>query len=241
MDLNNIFAFGSTVDVLLICNYETKIGDRTYAAGEPFTFLHSVRVSIDSQAETPQTVVNTPSRKGLQLVDSTNYLYRFTIDGVTISRKIKDLFFSPRDSVENVESISSIDYPQIKLEHTPTRIFLFKHTLEGEEPLDTSDYSLDGDWLTLNINFNPYEEAYFGFYYYNDEGFDSFISKTYPYFKAVVYGEGNRNGESSSVSFVFDKLSLMPMTNFDFAGSTQNSLSLVFGIIDPDKTVSVKL
>lgn len=238
MNLNNVLAFGSTVDVLLICNYEVEIGGHTYSPGEPFTLLKSVQVGIDSQAEAPQVINVTPSNIGLSLVNQTSYLYRLTIGGVTMSSKISDLFFTKNLAASNVVMLNSIEHPQMKLAHTPTSIFLYYQKNGMTFHLAPSQYTIADDWLTL-LDMDS-DAIYFGFYYYTDLDFRQFSSETYPYFKAIVYGKGNVNGATTTNTLIFEKLSLMPTTNFDFAGSTQNNVNLIFGIIDAEKTVSIK-
>lgn len=118
MNLNNVFAHGSTVDILLKCYTDMSINGTTYAAGQPYTFIKDAMVNIDSQSVSPQTVVTTPSRNGLQIVQQTNYLYRLTISGVTLTDKIRSLFFNKQNFTTNTE-ILNIAYETIKLEHTP--------------------------------------------------------------------------------------------------------------------------
>jgi len=47
MNVNDIFAYGSTVDVLLKIKSARTIDGVSYAINEPYTFLNNVRVSFE--------------------------------------------------------------------------------------------------------------------------------------------------------------------------------------------------
>lgn len=234
MILNNISAFGSSVDAMILVNIDTTIGDTTYQAGEPFAFLRNISANIDSISVSPQTSVTTPSNKGMQLVDAVNYINRLTLNGVPMTQKIKSLFFQQLDSKYDIDWISVPD-SQIKLEHTPVTIFLYK---DGELQSDDS-YTCEDQWLTIN----DYDEdaSYMCAYKYADEDLCQFVTTNYPYFTVILYAVGNQNGKTVEQRIIFEKVSLMPQTGFTFDASVQNNVSLVFGVIKPEETVSVKI
>ena len=237
MTLNNISAFGSPVDALIICNYSTTIGSATYAAGEPFTYLRQVNVSIDSASETPQTTVNTPSNRGMQLVDAVNYINRLVIAGVPMTNKVKSLFFKPAETMENVDWIT-VTAPTVKLEHAdPVKVVLYK---DGALLTAGTDYTItDHVWLEI-AEFDE-TASYFGAVTYTDNTLCRFITDNYPYFKVVLFAKGNVNGKTAVQKVILDKVSLMPQTSFSFDPSTQNNVTLVFGVIQPEKTVAIKI
>ena len=78
-------------------------------------------------------------------------------------------------------------------------------------------------------------------YTYADADFMTFNSASFPYFSAVIYGKGNTNGVTSDFRLNLEKLSLMPDSFAGFTAGTQNQLNMVFGIIDADKTVALKI
>ena len=234
MILNNISALGSNVDAMILVNIDTTIGDTTYHAGEPFTFLHNISANIDSISVSPQTSVTTPSNKGMQLVDAINYINRLTLNGVPMTKKIKSLFFNQVATRYDIDWIQVLDSP-MKLEHAPVKIFLYKDGVL----LPDDSYTCEDQWLRIN-NYDG-EPGYMCAYKYADEDLWQFVTTNYPYFTVILYAWGNQNGKTVEQRIIFEKVSLMPQTGFTFDASVQNNVSLVFGVIEPEKTVSVKI
>lgn len=234
MNLNNVSAVGSVVDALILCNCELTIGDRTYQAGEPFTYLRQVNATIDSQSTAPQQTVVTPTNRGMQYVDAINFVNRLVLTNVPMTTKIKSLFFKPAQNKVMVEWMPVTD-PKTKLEHADAfNPFVYKEGIL----LAANQYAIEDGWLTI-ADFD--EEKHYLICYSHAEELSAFVVENYPYFKVILFAQGNVNGKTSDQRLVFEKVSLMPQTQFTFASATQNNVSLVFGIIEPDKTVAVKI
>lgn len=235
MNLNNVSALGSIVDALIICNCEMTIGDHTYRAGEPFTYLKQVMATIDSQSVSPSTTVATPTNRGMQMVDAINFVNRLVLSNVGMTSKIKSLFFKTAKDQEMTEWITITD-PVMRLEHTDAfGAFIYKN---NELLIEGADFTLEDGWLRIN----DFDDAarYFGSYVHRQD-LSTFVVENYPYFTIILYATGNVNGKTSDQRLVFKKVSLMPQTSFTFAPVTQNNVNLVFGILEPDKTVTVKI
>lgn len=234
MTLNNVSALGSIVDALILCNCDMTIGGHNYQAGEPFTYLRQVTINIESQSAAPQTTTLTPSNRGMQLVDAVNYLNRLILSNVPMTNKIKSLFFEKAANNTMVEWMP-ITAPTTKLEHADAfNPFVYE---EGVL-LPAARYTIEDGWLTI-ADFD--EIKHYNICYSHSEALSSFVVENYPYFKVILLAQGNVNGKTSDQRLVFEKVSLMPQTQFTFAAATQNNVTLVFGIIEPDKTVAVKI
>ena len=234
MNLNNVSAIGSVVDALILCTCDMTIGDHDYHAGEPFTYLRQVSVNIESQSVSPQSTVLTPSNRGMQLVDAVNYLNRLVISNVSMTNKIKSLFFKQAASNTMVEWMS-ITVPKMKLAHADAfNPFVYEEGIL----LPAARYIIEDGWLTI-ADFD--EIKHYNICYSYSEALSSFVVENYPYFKIILFAKGNVDGKTSDQRLVFEKVSLMPQTQFTFAAATQNNVTLVFGIIEPDKTVAVKI
>lgn len=234
MTLNNVSALGSIVDALILCNCDMTIGGHDYQAGEPFTYLRQVTVNIESQSASPQATTLTPSNRGMQLVDAVNYLNRLVISNVSMTNKIKSLFFNPAENKVMTEW-KPVLAVKTKLEHADAfNPFVYE---EGVL-LPAIRYTIEGGWLTI-ADFD--EIKHYNICYSHNEALSSFVVENYPYFKIILLAQGNVNGKTSDQRLVFEKVSLMPQTQFTFAAATQNNVTLVFGIIEPDKTVAVKI
>ena len=234
MTLNNVSAVGSIVDVLIICNCEMTIDGHNYAAGEPFTYLRQVIVAINSQSSAPQQTVITPTNRGMQYVDAVNFINSLTITNVPMTSKIKSLFFKTVPNQTMVEWME-VTAPKMKLEH-PDAFSPFVY--ENGVLLAASDYELADGWLTIT-NFD--ELKHYNICYSHHQALSSFVVENYPYFKIILLATGNVNGKTSEQKLIFEKASLMPQTQFSFSSTTQNSVTLVFGIVEPDKTVMVEI
>lgn len=234
MTLNNVSAIGSIVDALIICNSEMTIGDRTYAAGEPFTYLRQVSATIDSQSVSPQQTVTTPSNRGMQYVDAINFVNRLVLSNVSMTAKVKSLFFKLEQGKTMVEWVE-VTAPKMKLEHADAfNPFVYENAVL----LPSERFTIEDGWLTI-ADFD--EEKHYNICYSHNEDLSSFVVENYPYFKVILLAQGNINGKTSDQRLIFEKVSLMPQTQFTFNAAIQNSVSLVFGIIEPDKTVAVKI
>lgn len=234
MTLNNVSAIGSIVDALIICNCEMTIGGHTYQPGEPFTYLRQVSATIDSQSVSPQQTIATPTNRGMQYVDAINFVNRLVLSNVPMTNKIKSLFFMPANDKIMTEWIE-VTASTIKLEHADAfDPFVYENAIL----LPAERFTLEDGWLTIT-NFN--EEKHYNICYSHAEDLSSFVVENYPYFKIILLAQGNTNGKTSDQRLVFEKVSLMPQTQFTFNAAVQNNVNLVFGIIEPDKTVAVKI
>ena len=234
MTLNNVSALGSIVDALILCNCDMTIGGHNYQAGEPFTYLRQVTVNIESQSASPQATTLTPSNRGMQLVDAVNYLNRLAISNVSMTNKIKSLFFNPAENKIMTEW-KPVLAVKTKLEHADAfNSFVYEEGIL----LPVTRYTIEDGWLTI-ADFD--EVKHYNICYSHNEALSSFVVENYPYFKIILLAQGNVNGKTSDQRLVFEKVSLMPQTQFTFAAATQNNVTLVFGIIEPDKTVAVKI
>ncbi len=234
MTLNNVSAIGSVVDALIICNCEMTIGDHTYRAGEPFTYLRQVSVTIDSQSVSPQQTVVTPTNRGMQYVDAVNFVNRIVLSNVPMTTKVKSLFFVPAKNKIMTEWME-VTAPKMKLEHADA---FDPFVYENAVLLPNERFTLEDGWLTI-ADFD--EEKRYNICYNHREDLSSFVVENYPYFKIILLAQGNVNGKTSDQRLVFEKVSLMPQTQFTFNAAVQNNVNLVFGIIEPDKTVAVKI
>lgn len=231
MNMNNIFANGSTVDVLLYCPISMDIGEMHFDAGEPFTLLKSVSVNIQSNAVTPTAAIGGE----LKLINQHDFIYSLRLNAVTMTSKLQNLFFQPKTGIKNTDFINKISHSTIKLDHLPQAFFLYK---DGVKSDDGSIEEIDDNiWFTI-ANFDD-TANYQLFYSWEDNRCLRFIDAQWPYFGAILYGVSNTNGQPSKFRMFFDKLSLMPATSFDFSRGSNNTLNLSFGVIDADNTVSI--
>ena len=234
MTLNNVSAVGSIVDALIICNYEMTIGGHTYQAGEPFTYLRQVSATIDSQSVSPQQTVATPTNRGMQYVDAINFVNRVVLSNVPMTNKIKSLFFVPANDKAMTEWME-VTASTIKLEYADA---FDPFVYENAVLLPNERFTLNNGWLTI-ADFDAKKR--YNICYSHREDLSSFVVENYPYFKIILLAQGNVNGKTSDQRLVFEKVSLMPQTQFTFNAAVQNNVNLVFGIIEPDKTVAVKI
>lgn len=232
MNLNNVFAYGSTVNVLLKCYVDMTINGKNFKAGEPYTLLKGVHANIASQTYTSATSTDAPKAAALRTTTQSNYMYQLTFSGITLTDKIRALFFNSADKIINTDIIV-LEHEVTKIEVTPVDIWFY---IDGVLAT-TNDYIYENGWFTIN-NYNT-SKKYQVMITYEDASFMKLSPEMLPYFSAVIYGVGNTSGQTSDYRFVFDKLALLPDAAFD--SQSQNQIDIVFGIIDSDKTVAMKL
>lgn len=227
MNINNVFAQGSTVDVLLKCAFDMTINGVEYKAGQPYTTFNDAAISIDSRSQEKE--VNT--RNGIVVGDKNSYIYRLSLGAATWTKKLRDLFFASSSS--QINTISSVlNHETTILSQVPTQIWFYVNDV-----LSTA-YTLEDKTFTISDYDNT--NIYLLFYSYADSNFVTFQRTIFPYFSAIVNGKGNKDGIGTNFTMIFDKLLLMTDNYFDFNAGTQTFTKITFTVIDPTKTVSIK-
>lgn len=224
MDINNIFAYGSTVDVLIRVQSARTISSQQYAAGEPYTIIRNVPVdfSYDGQEE----LINP---RGLLTVYKTDYPVAVSIRGVTLTDKIAALVFKGTTSTLPVSKIlvNSQISAQFYVDAAATDIFLYKDAIK------TTDFTFVDGLVTIT----NYSSSADYMMIYNIASEKEKISLSLPhnaYFTLEMFGKGAKNGATIPIFIHLNKCALMTDKQLKFNNTGGNIVDLLFGVIKDD-------
>ena len=232
MDINQVFAFGSTVNVLIRCKTAMTINGQNYAANEPYTLLNNVNVSFDYGDNRSDINVH----NGSLLAYKTDYPEELYIDNVTLTDKISQLLFKINNNTSEVSIYTKDCSDNFYIEMNAKDIFLYKN---NNLITDYTYNAADG-----NIVINNYDTTatYLLFYSYNiSQASYDLTSPDFSYFTLELFGTGNKTKETMDVYLKIASAKLLPTKNMSFkATEGNNSASLVFKIIKDDNYIVFK-
>ena len=224
MDINNIFAYGSTVDVLVRVHSARTISTQSYAAGEPYTIIRNVPVEFSYDGE--EELINP---RGLLTVYKTDYPVAVTLKGVTLTDKIAALIFKPVTSTLPVSKMlgNAQIAAQFYIDAAATDIYLYKDAVK------TTDFTFVEGLITIS----GYSSAAEYMMIYNLVSSKDKISFSLPhnaYFTLEMFGKGAKNGVTTSIFLHLNKCALMTDKQLNFNSGSGNSIDLLFGVIKDD-------
>lgn len=233
MNVNDIFAYGSTVDVLLKIKSARTIDGVSYATNEPYTFLNNVRVSFEYNNASVNIHASQPLIGWKEDFPTT-----LIITGAPSSKKVSALLFKKvADSSVVSRYLNNTDLSggELFLDVSAKDFFLYKDDVK-----DTG-YTFDNVSGLFTITDYDVNKKYRLFYNetITKQGY-SFESPNNAYFTIEIRGVGNKNGETMNVFMKLSSCALLAekITNFD--GAESNGVNLVFSIIksnEPDYLV----
>lgn len=219
--MNNLYEFGGLCDIIIRCASERRIGDKTYAANEPYTILEDVYCSLRygimaSEANAKNNVI--ASRVGLpDYVD---------IRGITLTHKINNLIATQieKNTISKIYHCAAengiIWLPESNI--VPESIFVYHHnerivdfTLVGEQiqgALEDGEYLVFYEVLADNMCYD-------------------LTTPQYGYFALDIIGKGNTDKSSKNINIKIPAASLMSTPVFEFINGNILYAPLQFKII----------
>lgn len=217
--MNNLYEFGSVCDVVIRCNSVRTIGNKTYAANEPYTMLKDVYCSLgyrsnNSSAEAKQNIG--ASRDGI--IDS------ITISNIELTEKLCNLIAIKKQekTTKGIYYLGVAEDGKIFLPSTPCddNIFVYDEESNKIENVIYQDGCLIGA-------FNNYQN-YNIFYNVLISNSFSFEVPTYGYFSLEIYGKGNNDKKTDDIYIKIPAASLVSIPNFDFTSGQVLNVPLQF-------------
>ena len=225
MNINNIFAYGSTANVLVRVNSARTINSVAYTAGEPYTILENVPIEFSYSGE--QVLIN---ERGVLGAYKTDYPVAITIKGINLTDKISALIFDKVASTASVTKI--IQTPQIQsaafyIETAATNLFLYKDAQPNTSftfvngLVTIADFSATATYILIYSVVTAKDK----------------IGLSLPhnaYFTLEIFGKGEKNGAKTSIFMRLNKCSLMTDKQMTFNSNSGNNIDLLFAVIKDD-------
>jgi hypothetical protein len=228
MDINSVFAYGSTVSVLIKTCCETTINGVLFHEHEPYTIIKEAIVDFNYGMK---NVVGTTRTNNL--AENGEFLSNFTIKNVTLTKKISNLLFDAAKS--NVMSYyTAISNSSIMLDLNISNIIMYKDNV-----LYTDFSTAESETNTI-VTINNYDSnaKYLVFYDKTASSVYALESPDLPYFDIYIYGKGNKDQETCNVTLHISTAKLMAEKNLNFNSNGGNQVDLYFTVIGKNNSIS---
>lgn len=219
--MNNLYEFGGMCDVVIKCNSERKIGNKTYAAGEPYTILKDVFVNIGYRNTTSEaSAKNNIAAHRSGMPDLVN------LSNLTLTTKVCDLIATrvqPQTITKYYTAIGEDGV--IYLPET----FVSNSTYVYNRNERFVDYSENEDRLT-----GQFVEGGEYLIFYSvlvDNTYYDFNVPSYGYFTLDIIGKGNLDKKTKNVYIHLPAVSLISTPVFDLINGNILNTPLQFECI----------
>lgn len=234
MDINSIFKYGSTGDVLIRSTAAQHIDGIDLRPQEPFTLIKDINIVFNYGQNNKEI-----TKQGTLLFDNNNYPSSITLQNVPITQKISKLIFKP----QNINFLQKTNY--IKATSINHEIYLPHDAIYHAFVYDSKNELIGTVECGDNVILSPDlidGETYTVFYEYRLEAPSTAYSLGTPdfgYFTLEIFGVGNRNSQDSTVYIKLMQCALQTNKSLYFDNSGSNTVNLTFKIIadNPDYLV----
>lgn len=222
--MNNLHEFGGVCDVIIKCNSERAIGEKTYKAGEPYTILKDVYVNIGYQNTTSEG-----SAKNNIYAHRSGSPDTISISGLTLTDKVSNLIATKiQQSVvtkycECIADKNTIYMPEPYIKNS---VYIYYN---GEK----INCKEQDDCLTGNFT-NGYIYTIFYSVAVTQHCYD-FTVPSYGYFSLDIIGKGNTNKKSNNIFISCPAVSLVSVPVFNLVNGTILNAPLQFTVIDKNQ------
>ena len=219
--MNNLYEFGGVCDVIIRCNSERKIGQRTYQAGEPYTILKDVYVNVGYR-----TTMSDASAKNNVLVHRAGLPDLVNISGVTLTDKVCNLIATQENSAritKSIEVIADDGVIYMPEDYIKDSVYIYYNNIRIE------DFTTEGDKILGSF---VESVSYLVFYSILASGSCfNFEVPSFGYFALDIVGKGNIDKKSKNVYISFPAVSLISVPIFDLVNGTILNAPLQFECI----------
>jgi hypothetical protein len=223
--MNNLYEYGGSCDVIIRCNSERKIGNKTYKEGEPYTILKNVFCNLTYKNNTSEGFAKTnvlAAREGKpDIVNITNIVLNEKICDLIATRQNTGIFLIHADCIA--------DGNKLYLPETPDSSTVFVY----DKNLNLIDCTVQEDTI---VGVFEEGEAYLVFYNKIIESAFDFTTPHYGYFSLEIFGHGNINKGTGNIYMKFPAVSLMSVPVFNMVNGTILSAPLQFECIYKSQT-----
>ena len=208
--MNNIYEFGGVCDVIIRCNSDRIIGNRTYKANHPYAILRDDNVNIQYRNKTSEGIATKnilSFREGLpDLVSITN---------VTLTDKVCNLISTKKKEKAVITKYynAPVDRGLIYLPETPINdnIYIYHgNTLIEEWRRNEDKIGID----------DSYEKVLVFYEVEVDDHSFNFDVPEYGYFSLDIIGKGNMEKKSQDIFIKFPAVSLVSVPVFNMVNGT---------------------
>lgn len=216
--MNNLYEFGGVCDVIVRCNSERTIGNRTYKSGEPYTILKDVYVNVGYR-----TTISDASAKNNVLSNREGLPDVVNISGVTLTDKVCNLIATKEKQgiiTKSYEAVADDGVIYMPETYIPDSVYIYR----GNELI--TDFTVENDKL-LGV----FEEGQTYLIFYSvlmSANCFNFEIPSFGYFSLDIIGKGNIDKKSKNVYISFPAVSLISVPVFDLVNGTILNAPLQF-------------
>ena len=224
--MNQLFEYGSAVDIVLRTKNQITIGGKTYQKGEVYAMLKNVRTRFN------YTPTNTSMSAAKPVYNGTVYSLPQSVSTSTLplTTKLADLMFTSVSSTQKLQEIEQ------RTANSEGEIILRANVAEGLFVYDSGDklvenYSFDAATRTLS-GLAP--SAFYTIHYLScveNGAVFGLEQETRPYFEAELIGQGNTSKRTSKVHLLLPAVKIDMEPSFVFVDDGQLGVSLSLNII----------
>lgn len=224
---NEILEFSGVGSALIKCIIDTDIGEKTYKAKEPYTYLKDIEIHTVYQAHNASGAGRVPvvnNRDGVVAV--------IELKDVPLSDKVASLIMTKNNSGYSKTCKEQITcWSDGVLEITEAEIsnvFCYDEDYNAVEIESVQGAEIHGNFEAQKeyLVFYDIAEASTGY---------NFESPRYPYFEIQLFGKGNKDKLTQSFFMKFPKVSLISSPRLNTQNGGMLSTTLTFNIIYSEK------
>lgn len=222
--MNQLYEFGSTVDIIIRAKNEIKIGDRTYERDEVCAMFEDIGVLFNYSQKDVAISGSKIAYNGYR----NNLPQSITTTFVPITTMLADLM------LENAEDGSLIQAKEKRVSDSEGTIILRANAQKG-----LFVYDANGNKVTYTRNFNPRvieglnPTTAYTILYLTEKNNQVFgLEQCHrPYFEVELVGRGNTDKKTNEIHFLFPSVKIDIDPNLTLTGEGIIGTTLTFNII----------
>lgn len=223
--MNQLFEYGSTVDLVIRTKGELVVNGKTYAPNEVYTILRDVPVQFNYNSNSTAIAAKKPVYNG-----TTQYLPTSAIVSyVPLTTKLANLLFEEGTTNQQImvrEKRSATTSGEIILKRQPANSTCFvKDEFDNKVAAQ-----LDIATKTLS-NLTPGVEYQIDYYTVATGSCFGLEQKFQPYFSVELITRGNNNKSTNMLHIILPSVKIDVMPSMEFIGNGQLGISLRLNII----------
>lgn len=225
MDMNNIFSYGSTAQVLIRVKSARVIDGVSYTDGEPYIFLDNITARFIYDGNNTEI-----TKQGVKLAYKEDYPTHILITGVSLTSPIMSLIFNKQNNSSDITMVKHKEdfINGVALLETTAKDFFFYI-----DDIPSTNYTWNNTTKVFSINNYDNTKTYTLFY--TSTISQKCFSLTAPhnaYFTLELYAVGNKTEDQLQVYIKLPSCQLEVDKSMEFRGYDGNVVDLSFAIID---------